>query len=160
MRITPDAAEPHEEEGLVAVGQPCLSGGTLEIFLEAVLPPPLVHVYGEGPIAHALHRVGHALGYHAERTADPHAPLAPDTEAVIVASHGVHEEPVLRAALAAAVPYIGLIASRKRGEAVLKAIPDATRVHTPAGLDIGARTPGEVALSVYAEIIKERRSRA
>nr|BFE81364.1 hypothetical protein GCM10020093_039650 [Planobispora longispora] len=66
LRITPAAAEPYEEEGLVAVGQPCLSGGTLEIFLEAVLPPALVRVHGEGPIALALRRVGAALGYQVE----------------------------------------------------------------------------------------------
>src|SRR5690606_1941432 len=88
LRITPEEGEPREEEGLVAVGQPCLSGGTLEIFLEAVLPPVLVHVYGETPIARAFAEVGRALGYQVEASADPWAPIAADTGAVLVASHG------------------------------------------------------------------------
>jgi xanthine dehydrogenase accessory factor len=64
------------------------------------------------------------------------------------------------AALRAGVPYVGLVASRKRGAAVLESL-DVTdeqraRVHTPAGLDIGARSPAEVAVSVYAELISAR----
>jgi xanthine dehydrogenase accessory factor len=171
LRITPEAEAPHEEEGLVAVGQPCLSGGTLEIFLEAVLPPVLVRVHGDGPIARALVTVGAALGYTVESAAGPTAtgtaappvaadtaamPIAADTAAVLVASHGVGEEPVLREALERGVPYIGLIASRKRGAAVLARVEGGERVHVPAGLDIGARTPGEVAVSVYAEVIALR----
>ncbi|TMR94580.1 XdhC family protein [Nonomuraea basaltis] len=160
LRITPEADEPHEEEGLVAVGQPCLSGGTLEIFLEAVLPPVLVHVYGDSPIARSFAAVGQALGYQVEASADPLTAIAADTSAVLVASHGVAEEPVLRAALAKGVPYIGLIASRKRGAAVLARVEGGERVHVPAGLDIGARTPGEVAVSIYAELIGLRRHMA
>ncbi|MFG1706171.1 XdhC family protein [Nonomuraea sp. M3C6] len=152
LRITPEAGAPHEEEGLVAVGQPCLSGGTLEIFLEAVLPPVLVNVYGDSPIARAFAAVGKALGYQIESG----AAIGPGTAAVLVASHGVAEEPVLRDALAKGVPYIGLIASRRRGAAVLAQVEGGERVHVPAGLDIGARTPGEVAVSVYAEIIRLR----
>ncbi|MGW0804489.1 XdhC family protein [Nonomuraea sp. NPDC002799] len=153
LRITPEADAPREEEGLVAVGQPCLSGGTLEIFLEAVLPPVLVHVYGDSPIARAFAAVGKALGYQIEVASDPLTAVAADTSAVLVASHGVAEEPVLRDALAKGVPYIGLIASRKRGAAVLARVEGGERIRVPAGLDIGARTPGEVAVSVYAEII-------
>jgi xanthine dehydrogenase accessory factor len=158
LRISPEAAEPYETEGLVAVGQPCLSGGTLEIFLEAVLPPMLVHIHGQGPIARALDTVGIALGYQTELTADPMAPLADDTAAVIVASHGADETPVLTRAIAAGVPYIGLVASRKRGAAVLAEIEGGARVRTPAGLDIGARVPAEIALSIYAEIVACRSS--
>ncbi|WP_336205174.1 XdhC family protein [Nonomuraea sp. LPB2021202275-12-8] len=154
LRITPEVDQPREEEGLVAVGQPCLSGGTLEIFLEAVLPPVLVHVYGESPIARAFTAIGQAMGHQVAAAADPWAAIAPDTTAVLVASHGVSEEPVLRAALAAGVPYVGLIASRRRGAAVLAAVEGGDRVHVPAGLDIGATTPGEVAVSVYAQIIR------
>jgi xanthine dehydrogenase accessory factor len=153
LRITPEVAEPYEEEGLVAVGQPCLSGGTLEIFLEAVLPPALVRVFGEGPTARALAGVGVAMGYQVEESAESFAPIAPGTSAVVVASYGVGEEPVLAAAIAAGVPYIGLIASRKRGAAVLAEIEGGQRVRSPAGLDLGARTPGEIAVSVYAEIV-------
>jgi xanthine dehydrogenase accessory factor len=142
--------------GHITVPNPCLSGGTVEIFLEPVLPAPLVHVFGDAPIARALVEVGRALGYDVCPTTDP-AGLAPDASAVVVASHGRDEEVVIRAALAAAVPYVGLVASRRRGTAVTAALgPEAARVRTPAGLDIGARTPGEVALSILAEIVAVR----
>ncbi|MEU6712264.1 XdhC family protein [Nonomuraea sp. NPDC046802] len=149
-RLGLEAGAPHEEEGLVAVGQPCLSGGTLEIFLEAVLPPVLVHVYGDSPIARAFTALGRALDYQVEPGP---APIAADADVVLVASHGVGEEPVLREAPAKDVPYIGLIASRRRGAAVLARLAGGEGVRVPAGLDIGARTPGEVAVSGYAEII-------
>jgi xanthine dehydrogenase accessory factor len=77
-----------------------------------------------------------------------------------VASHGGSEHTVIDAALHAGVPYIGLIASPRRGESVLEALglgaEDRARVSTPAGIDIGSRTPQEVALAVLAEIVSVR----
>lgn len=163
LRITPAAEETGpdtDEDGLVTVGNPCLSGGTLDIFMEAVIPPPLVHVFGDAPVARAMVTVGAALGYSVTVTGDPHEAISPDAEAVVVASHGRDEEPVLVAALAGAVSYVGLVASRRRGAAVLAGLDvpeaDRVRVRTPAGLDIGAHTAAEVALSVFAEIILDR----
>ncbi|OXY95016.1 XdhC family protein [Streptomyces diastatochromogenes] len=164
LRITPGvdtgtegAQEPGE--GLVTVANPCLSGGTLDIFLEANLPPALAYVYGHAPIARALLDVGRVLGLDA-RPASPGEPLPPDLDVVVIATHGRDEEPALVGAARAGVPYIGLVASPKRGAAVLAGLDvteeQRTRIHTPAGLDIGARTPGEIALSVYAEIIALR----
>ncbi len=165
LRITPidddhPAPEPSTVEGLVVVGNDCLSGGTLDIFLEAMLPPTRVHVFGTAPIARALEAIATAAGYEVSASTDPRAPIAPDTSAVVIASHGRDEERVLAAALHAGVPYVGLVASRRRGAAVLAGIdvpPDLRhRVHTPAGLDIGARTALEVAVSVVAELISVR----
>ena len=167
LRITPSAedgaaAPPPAVDGVVTVDNPCLSGGTLEIFLEAMVPPTVVVVLGDGPVARALATVGAALAYdvHTAAGLDPvdDALVPPDAAAVVVASHGRQEEPVLRRALRAGVPYVALVASRRRGTAVLGALdPEArARVHTPAGLDIGARTPPEVALSIYAEIVATR----
>lgn len=161
LRITPspDGADP-PEEGVRTVGNPCLSGGTLEIFLEAVVPPMLVAVYGEAPVARALLRVGSALDYDVRAGAPE---IAPDTSAVVVASHGRDEPTVLRAALAAGVDYVALVASRRRTAGVLDelaalGVPEAdrARVHAPAGLDIGARTAPEIALSVFADIVAHR----
>lgn len=154
LRITPDEADTAEPvEGLVTVGNPCLSGGSLDIFLEAVLPPTLMQVFGDAPVARALVSLGAVLGYEmrvGER-------VAADADAVVVASHGREEEPVLTAALAAGVPYVALVASRRRGAAVLAEVgADRSRVHTPAGLDIGARSAAEVALSVLAEFVATR----
>jgi xanthine dehydrogenase accessory factor len=161
LRITPEPNPPQpHDEGLVVVGNPCLSGGTLEIFLEPVLPPVLVYVFGVAPIARAVMTVGEAVGYDMRLGTDPGAPVPPDAAAVVVASHGRDEEDVLAAALRAGVPYVGLVASRKRGAVVLAAldVPDElrARVRTPAGLNLGARTPAEVALSVLAEVVQRR----
>jgi xanthine dehydrogenase accessory factor len=156
LRITPEPA-PSTEDGLVVVENPCLSGGTLDIFLEAVVPPVLVQVFGTAPIARALQTVGAAVGYEVRLTVDPGEVIPPDASAVVVASHGRDEEAVLGAALRAGVPYVALVASPRRGAAVLAALgADRDRVRSPAGLDIGARTPEEVALSVLAEVVSLR----
>jgi xanthine dehydrogenase accessory factor len=165
LRITPvegeaESREEPAEAGLVVVANPCLSGGTLEIFLEPVLPPVLVHVFGESPVARALMSLGAALGFEVHQTGDPAAAIDADASAVVVASHGRYETEVLTAALTAGVPYIGLLASPRRGAAVVATLPadEAARacVRTPAGLDIGARSPAEIALSVLAEVIARR----
>ncbi|HEY2673476.1 MAG TPA: XdhC family protein [Rugosimonospora sp.] len=147
-------------DGLLTVANPCLSGGSLEIFLEVMIPPPLVHVFGGAPVARAMAEMGAALGYDIVAGTDPRAPVPPDADAMVVASHGRDEEQVLTAATRAGVPYVALVASRRRGAAVLAGLdltePDRARIHTPAGLDIGARTAPEVALSIFAEIISLR----
>jgi xanthine dehydrogenase accessory factor len=155
LRITP-TPEPGQP-GKVVVHNACLSGGSLEIFLEPALPPPLVQVVGDSPIATALVALGAPLGYAVSLW---QGRLAPDAAALVVASHGKGEEEPLVAALEAGVPYVGLVASRKRGEAVLASLPLGgeltSSVHTPAGLDIGAATAEEVALSILAEIVAGR----
>ncbi len=189
LRITPEPeAEPVEAvAGTLSVHNPCLSGGTLEIFLEPRRPPPLVVVEGDTPIARALLAIGRPLGYELVRHTGS---LPDDAAAVVVASHGRDEADLLLAAVAARVPYIGLVASRKRGSAVVAALelaaqpgtnsprpgtrlaspgrstlprpgtrlasPGRSTIHTPAGLDIGARTPEEIALSILADIVARR----
>lgn len=152
LRITPEP-EP-DQPGKVVVHNPCLSGGTLEIFLEPWLPPPLCHVVGDSPTAAALFALGCPLGY---AMSAYEGRVEPDAAAVVVASHGRHEPSALVAALKAGVPYVGLVASRRRGPAVVAALPvdDSlkARVRTPAGLDIRAGTAEEVALSILAEIV-------
>ena len=151
--------EGHEiahEEGSVTVQNPCLSGGAIEVFLEPFLPAPRMIVAGDTPIAAALLRIGPELGLDAvaARGDDAGSPMpSADDLALVVAAHGRDELAILRAALEAGVPYVGLVASRKRGVAE-KLIH---RIDTPAGLDIGARTPAEVALSILASIVEERR---
>ncbi|HET9507807.1 MAG TPA: XdhC family protein [Gaiellaceae bacterium] len=153
LRIEPGAGDEAAADGAVTVHNPCISGGALEIFLEPRLPKPRLHVIGDTPIAHALAELGRTLGYDIAAGDDPTA----DDAALVVASHGRDEEPALTAALEQGVPYVGLVASRKRGAAVVETLEAADRVHTPAGLDIGARTPEEIALSILAEIVATRR---
>jgi xanthine dehydrogenase accessory factor len=159
LRITPTEDE-FADDAVVSVHNPCLSGGTLEIFLEPSVPLPVVAVYGNAPIATALLRADRLFGQRVASVPSPADPLPEGVAAVVVASHGNDEEAVLTAALRAGVPYVGLVASRRRGPAVVASldVPDESRarVHTPAGLDIGAHTPPEVALSILAEIVALR----
>lgn len=159
LRITPSAEEVRasDDDDVVTVHNPCLSGGTLDIFLEPSVPLPVVAVFGHAPIAAALLRAHRLFGQQVLRLEKPDDPLPLGTRAVVVASHGNDEELVLEAALRAEVPYVALVASRRRGPAVLASLEVderlRSRVHTPAGLDIGARTAPEVALSILAEIV-------
>jgi xanthine dehydrogenase accessory factor len=159
LRILPGDGEEAAGEGAVTVANPCLSGGGLEIFLEPRLPAPRVLVVGDTPIAMALSELGRHVGFDVVLTAEL-PELESDDAAVVVASHGRGEEVALEAALRSDVPYVGLVASRVRGAAVAASLEaSAERLRTPAGLDIGARTPEEVALSILAEIVVSRHAR-
>jgi xanthine dehydrogenase accessory factor len=157
LRISPTPEDP--VPGKLMAHNPCLSGGTLEIFLEPVQPAPLVAVYGDTPIARALHALSGPLGYESVATTDP-ADVPAGATAVVIATHGRDEPAILTSALRAGVEYVGLVASPKRGVAVLAGldVDDAmrARIVTPAGLDIGARTAPEVALSILADIVARR----
>jgi xanthine dehydrogenase accessory factor len=156
LRVLPDGdvAFP-EAPGACVVVNPCLSGGALEIFLVPQVPAPLLRIHGATPIAGALVDMCGALGYDVQDD-DSMADLAGAT-AVVIASHGGAEGEMIRAALDAGVGYIGLVASRVRGTSVLDGLglsaDERTRVHTPVGLAIGAKTPAEIAVSIVAEVI-------
>jgi xanthine dehydrogenase accessory factor len=158
LRIVPEGTEASEPtDGALVERNPCLSGGALEIFLDPRLPRALVVVVGHSPIADAIAELAVAAGYEVERDG---APLGPSVAAVVVSSHGSNEEGVLAEALRAGVQYVALVASKVRGKAVREAldVPDELRakLHTPAGLDIGARTPAEIAISILAELVVEK----
>ena len=155
LRITPGGASAGPRpDGVRTVDNPCLSGSTLEIFLESVLPAPLVGVQGDGPVARSLARVGEALEYDVVVLTGAGS-VPSDAAGVVVASHGRDETPVLTSALRAGVPYVALVASRTRAASVLAAldVPDdlRSRVHAPAGMAWGARGAPEIALSILAE---------
>jgi xanthine dehydrogenase accessory factor len=156
LRVLPDGeVEFPESPGAQVVVNTCLSGGALEIFLEPMLPAPLVEIVGRTPIADAVVAIAQLLGYATGRSLPGTPPVG--ASAVIVASHGRHELETIRAALDADVGHIALVASRKRGSAVLDELgcteAERARISTPAGLDIGARTAPEVALSIMAEVV-------
>lgn len=157
LRVVPDdAAAFPDVPGAAVVANPCLSGGALEIFLRPEVPAPIVGVVGVTPIAEAIATVGAAAGFAIDRL-DDKVP-APGTVAVIVSSLGRDELGPLREALDAGVGFVGLVASSKRGEAVLAELQltddERARVHTPVGLRLGAETPEEIALSVLAEVVR------
>jgi xanthine dehydrogenase accessory factor len=164
LRLVPedgDAEAADAIEGAVVERNPCLSGGALEIFLEPHLPAARVVVVGGSPISEALVTVGTASGYDVVRVGagrGAHGVDVAGAAAVIVASHGNGEEAVIAEALRAGVLYVALVASPRRGAAVRGELDVAReladQLHTPAGLDIGARTPAEIAISILAEMVQ------
>ena len=173
LRILPDGTvgeddgadrEVSSEEGAVTVQNTCLSGGAIEVFLEPVLPAPRVLIVGDTPIAAAVLSLGPELGLDLVAVEGGAPDPSPGDLALVVAAHGRDELHTLRRALETGVPYIGLVASRKRGAGVLDelradGVPDGQLelLDVPAGLDIGARTPAEIALSILASVIAVRR---
>ena len=152
------------EDGAVVVQNPCLSGGVIEVFLEPVLPAPRVLVVGETPTAAAILLIGAQLGLDTVSVTEDRLDPRPGDLALVVAAHGRDELHTLRRGLEAGLPYIGLVASPKRGTGVLAELrgdgvseSDIARIDVPAGIDIGARTPAEIALSILARIVAVRR---
>jgi xanthine dehydrogenase accessory factor len=158
LRILPeDDEEFPEAPGARTVVNPCLSGGAIELFLAPHLPPRRLVVVGHTPIADALAPLAETLGFRTVRS-DEAATSPLGATAMVVSSHGHGEGEAIRAALDAGVGFIGLVASTRRGAAVLDELDldddERARVHTPVGVDIGARTPEEIALSIMAEVVR------
>jgi len=170
VRILPTAGDDVEgeqevkEDGAVTVQNTCLSGGAIEVFLEPVLPAPRVHVVDSTPIAAALERSGPELGLDVVAAYDAPPDLRAGDLAIVVAAHGKGELGALRRGLEAELPYVGLVASPRRGAALVEelrddGVPDEqlARLECPAGVAIDARTPAEIAVSILARIIQTRR---
>jgi xanthine dehydrogenase accessory factor len=161
VRLSP---EPHEEDGVVSYPMTCHSGGTLEIYLEPVLPAPVLVVLGNSPVAEALVALATPLGFRV-RTVLSDVSTA-DTWVVAAGMSSDEDHPAVREALAQGVPYVAMVASRRRTSVLLdelrgEGMADEVieRLKSPAGLDIGAATGPEIALSILAEIVQRRRSR-
>ena len=157
LRVLPDGTPAFPDTpGARVVVNPCHSGGALEIFLRPVLPVPVLGLVGDTPISAAVATLAAFLDFEVATSGD-----YAGATAVVVAGLGKGEQDAIRAALDAGVGHIALVASRKRGAAVLDelALSDAerARVRTPAGLEIGARSPQEIALSIMAEVVRALR---
>lgn len=187
VSLSPDAPDPRP--GVTAVPMTCGSGGSVDIYLEPVLPVPQLLLFGPSPAASALARLGKAMGYtvtlvdpgadgpsppEADRVhADARAPdlreLSRNSEHLfaVVATMGESDEDAITSALSLEPAYLAVVASRKRFALVretllARGLPAAAldRIRNPAGLDLGARLPEEVALSIMAELVQLRRARA
>jgi xanthine dehydrogenase accessory factor len=171
-------------EGVELYRMTCYSGGTMEIYIEPYLPEPQLLVCGASPAAEALVTIGKAVGFQVvliDPSAAENFPAAevilpqieagrfPDTREryAVVATMGNWDEEAIKDVLALSPAYIGLVASKKRFQEIVSRLSgegvsreQLALVSCPAGLDIAARTLPEVALSIMAEIVSRRRSRA
>jgi xanthine dehydrogenase accessory factor len=174
--------EPGESrEGVKFAKNMCPSQGTMDIFVEPVLPHPSLVILGGSPVAAALASQARPLGYHVT-VAVPASdmPVAADADIfidgfelghmhearrfIVVSTQGKGDEAALKAALAVDADYLAFVGSRRKmlslREKLLSAGVDPTaldRVKAPAGLDLGAITPEEIALSILAELTAVRR---
>jgi xanthine dehydrogenase accessory factor len=174
--------DPKYDTGLVC-------GGTLDIFLEPVLPAAVLYIFGAGHVAHSLYRTAKDAGFdvtviddretYANRERFPEAQevIAEDFERamarldisesayIVIVTRGHRDDMrVLRWAVGTKARYVGMIGSKRKTIAVFRELRREglpaklfERVHAPIGLDIGAVTPEEIAVSITAELIAERR---
>jgi xanthine dehydrogenase accessory factor len=175
--------DPKYDTGLVC-------GGTLEIFVEPILPPAELYVFGAGHVAASLYRVARTAGFdvtviddreaYANRERFPEAQqvvaedfdkamaqLSPsESSYIVIVTRGHHDDMrVLRWAVQTPARYVGMIGSKRKTIAIFKELQKEglpaslfDRVHAPIGLDIGAITPEEIAISITAELIAKRRN--
>ena len=164
------ASSPGRQEGMREYPMSCHSGGTIEIFVEPVLPKPELILAGAGPVIDTLVKLARAMDFAVTRPAEAGQSNAAYAGGpgvfIVVASHGSFDEEALERALRTEACYVSLVASRKRAAAVLeslrkKGVPveRLARLKAPAGLAIGAVTPDEIAVSILAEIVQVSRSR-
>ncbi len=160
---------PSRTEGIVDYPMTCHSGGTLEIYVEPYLPKPLLVLVGHGPVIDALSTLGRGADYAVVVTSGGPAELEQlrltPRASVVVATHADTDEDVLTHVLTTDAGYVSLVASRRRAALILdrlktRGVPAERlgRLKAPAGIDIGATEPAEIAVSILAEIIQHRRS--
>ena len=189
VSIRPDADDSGPSTGEhVVVPMTCVSEGAIDVYVEPFVQARRLVVVGATPVAESLARLARSMDYDVVRVVDGSraarhraggggarrdgrdarrargdaratAPLAAPICAAVVASQGHYDEEALESILKCGVPYVGLVASRKRGATVRalleeRGVPGVATIRNPAGLDLGARTPPEVALSILAEIVQ------
>ena len=175
---------PTDEEGIVAYNMSCHSGGTLDVYIEPVLPRPHVLILGRSPVGQSLARLAKVINY----TVSVAAPEAsreqyPEVDRVqsdlelkdlkvsahtfiVVSTQGECDEEALENALRTDAAYVAFVASRTKAAKVLDYLGERgvsaerlKQVKAPAGMDIGASSPEEIAVSILAQIVQLNRAK-
>lgn len=151
-----------ERDGTRFARNGCPSRGTVDIFIEPCLPTPQLVVMGASPVAQAL--VAMAPQFHWAVAATPAQNRPQAQRFVVVATQGQGDLDALKAALVAEPQYLAFVGSRRKYTALAEKLAAAgiaqaaiDSVHAPAGLDLGAVTPEEIALSILAQLVQVRR---
>ncbi len=178
VRITP--SDRAGANGIIHYGMSCHGGGSLDIYIEPMIPAPQLVIFGQTELVRTLYRLASVVGYetvvvapeatpgqfpdanHFQRSFDlGDVALGPRSFAV-VATQGERDNDALREAIARKIPYVAFVASRQKAQKTIEHLAhtgvdahDLARVRAPAGIDIGARSPAEIAVSILAEIVSE-----
>ena len=184
VRITPSPS-PDSEEGVVDYTMTCHSGGSLDIYIEPVLPKPHLVILGRSLIAQTLASLAKAIHF----TVSVVAPGAsrenfPMVDVIreeldlstiritsqtylVVSTQGEYDEEALEQALSVEAPYVAFVVSKPKREKIFEYLREKgiaserlNRVHAPAGLQIGAVSPEEIAVSILAEIVQFGRNKS
>ena len=181
IRISPGQEE--VEEGIIDFGMACHSGGTLDIFVDPITKPPVLLVLGRSPVARTLTDFASRVGFYVVAAFpgvdeelfpranhvidglewDPSLGAAPGF--VVVATQGQRDEQSLESALSTGARYITFVASQRKWDKLRTYLKErghdedhVDAIVAPAGIEIGATTPEEIALSVVADVVKTRRT--
>jgi xanthine dehydrogenase accessory factor len=183
VRIGKHLQDAQQHDGVMEYKMTCQSEGTVEVFIEPVLPQPHLVVMGKSEIAKALAKMGKAAGYRVTGVAADanlqtfekvdelitqlslaNVKTSP-TSFIVVATQGMNDEQALLEAMKKHAAYVGFVASRKKIGAIKSYLIDAgcdaakvEAMHSPAGIDVNAKQPLEVAISILAEIIQVKNS--
>ena len=184
IRVKPkeDVVEQVDRDGVELHKSSCPSGGTIELFIEPMRTPPRCIVCGASPVASALVGLASAMGYGTvvAALAEDHgkvpggdvyidgfdlASVSPSAaDAIIVATQGKRDREAAEAALHTDCAYVAMVGSKRKAKALRQALKEKgvpeeklARLKAPAGLDIGAIEPEEIALSIMGEVVQFRR---
>jgi len=182
VKISPDA--PNDlTSNTKTYTMTCQSGGEVEVYIEPVLPMPHLLIFGNSHIAMALAKMAHAMDYQVSAiNSNPDKTLFPTANHLIdlkdfkekevkenaypvVCTQGDGDAEALHKALQIGSPYLSFVASRKKANAIFRELKNKgidfdqlKKIKTPAGLDINAKTPEEVAISILAQVIQDFRT--
>ena len=175
-------ADDINREGVVAYTMTCQSGGSVDLYIEPVLPKPQILIMGRSHIGRAICKIGKAMGYHisvlakgvdkitfpeADKVLDQEileSSLIGDDTYIVVCTQGESDDIALKQAVESNAQYVSFVSSMKKANSVYNSlkkqgvnVSQLARVKTPAGIKINAKLPEEVAISILAEIISKVR---